>query len=875
MRFEPADSLTPITFSEVITVPAAGSTQSFISINDIKIDPSTVSPGGNILDAQGVITLKLHFYVNTKFSSENDISEIKFKLYDIDPALRTRDGFNGTSARDLLATTSSAQLSNSIKPIRTVSVQVDNSKKNQVYDVIVSNDEYRKLPEKYQSESKSVADFVTPNTSNSLLDSEAAILRRVLFSSRLDPTDYINWRYFSSSEDIGNIGSGAVILDNSREFTNLNYISLSPKNRQQSLTQKNSDSFTKNSDINLLYQSASESVGVPGPPLRRVLVESNLREYQVLFNIQMRDIDVMSLSTLYLRSEILDIDKNVRNSRSSTLNFSQQIQGHIAPANPASIKVSSQSSSGNTITVKQNDYLASTVVVNRMIINPNYPASRNSTWTQVAQIPLRVSDGSVSYIDTSGSSVIEPSIIIYEAVTSGASGIKCPVSKKVVCRGRRRNPGSISPNRSKTHCSIVAYQDQQNRRIVVKVSDIQVDISRLTLRRQLLSTSLRQNDSRYHDLVRTASGENSYRAGSNQSEYEFIDEDLQDRSIYRYYVEFDSTAGLRTESACDGIIEFRIPPSGKIESSIRSPQIPTPGNPRASFVLSARFGAQGLQDLNNMLTSQGIADLFKTDIKNDRSQISKLLMFEVSRKNTRTGDRIVWPVITPGQFIDDESTRAAFGRSSEGIIPGDTYVYTADLIMLDPESLFTSSTTGRVTADGLRTIQISAKKFAENFSISPGKMQSPTTFSRSLTSGLNPAAYFTGISHRLVVKSPKTLTPLLNVRAVRSSESRPANVIRWNLPDDNIKESIYCFRVDVITNRGTLTPLMTVSPSATADGVSYEVRDEINVNKLVPVQYVVSTIKSDMSRDTGVVTAEIANGSSYPVELLNSILSNA
>jgi hypothetical protein len=179
-----------------------------------------------------------------------------------------------------------------------------------------------------------------------------------------------------------------------------------------------------------------------------------------------------------------------------------------------------------------------------------------------------------------------------------------------------------------------------------------------------------------------------------------------------------------------------------------------------------------------------------------------------------------------------------------------------------------------VTSDGLQKLNISAKKFAENFSIAPGKMQSPSTLSRMSVRPITPSSYYTGISHVYTVKVPLRPSPLQNLRVVRSLDGKPANIIRWNLSDDNVKEKIYSFRVDVVTNRSTITPLMSVSPNTTLDGISYEVRDEINFNNVTPVQYIVSTIMSDMSRDSGLKTAEIINGSTYPIEILNKIISN-
>lgn len=861
INYEDPDQLPEIPYTNILILPNDIELQNFISVNDIKIDPATIPASGDILDASGVVTFKLHFYLKTKTVADNNINKIKFSLYNRNP---------GTTAR----IEGSSGASDIVNPIKTLIIGFKSEIQFQKYNISFSNEQYNSLPVVSVANAQPYVANRALNTSILNLDSEESIFSRVIFSSLLDPTDYINWKYFPDDVDISN--SGAVIIDKSRDLINSNYISLSSDRRQRKLSQKNPESFIRNSDINFLYLSAPESVGSPGPDLQKLSVSSDIKEYQIFFNVKMSDIDIRSLDTIFLDTQLIDENDFIRSSLRSNKRILQQIQGHIAPAAPASIKLSSRSSNENTLLIKQNDYLANTVTINRMIINPSYPHPTDvkSIWTQVAQIPLKASDSSISYVDAIGSTVIHPNVVVYEAVSSGAGGSKCPVSKKVVCSGKKRNIALKRSSRRKTHCTITSQQGIGDS-VIIRVSDVPPNISRITLRRQLLSTSLVQNDSRYHDVIKTSSGNDSHFIGSQDADYEFIDNNVQDRAIYKYYVEFDSIDGRRTESACDEVVEFRVPPSSQssIQSGISSPQTPSPGNLTTSFTLEASFNSTGLNDLNRLLENQGISDLFKSDLRQDRNQISSLLIFEVTRKNARTGDRIIWPSVSPGQFIDSNATREITGRRDAVLIPGDTYVYTAKLLLLNPETLFTSAKTAKVTADGLRKIEISAKKFAENFSLSPGKMQSPTTIAREATRSFVPGSYYTGISHTITVKVPKTLTPILNLRATRSSGGRPANVIRWNLPDDNIKRTIYCFRVDVITNRDTLTPLMTVSPNATTDGISYEVRDEINVGKVFPVQYRVSTILSDMSRDAGLVTGEIINKASYPMPIVLDILS--
>jgi hypothetical protein len=868
-----------IEFYKAVWTPAQNSDLilKFFSVNDIKIDPSTLSTE-NILDSEGVITFKLNFFVNTKITSANNISEIKFSLYDQDPALTVSSPSalsppGSAAGSDSLSSISGVRESADINPVRIVSVQIggkeQTSKFVTAHSTNISDDEYKRLSpqRKYSSQIVSSNNIVPVDTASFSTESESDTLRRVLFSSNLDPTDYVNWRYFSNYDFTPTgLSLNPTIIDNSGEFTKSNYISLSSSSRQKSMSQKEPDYFTNNQDIVRLYKSSIRSSGSPGAPIRQIISTNNetssLKEYQIIFNIRTRDLSSgRTTSNIYIKSQIIDKNGSVRSEESDQLNLAQELESHMSPVMPPEIRVTSDSQSGNTIAVRQKDHICDRIEINKIVINPNYCRPSSTRWKRVAIIPARVSSGIITFIDTEGSSVIYPSFVVYEAVGAGSNGKKCPVSKKIVCRGRKRNTSSSKPTIAKTHCAIYAYQDPQNNQIIIRVSDISPGISKLFLRRQLMSISEGKSDARNRTLVKTTLGEQSYRVSSQQSEYEFIDRDVTDRSVYRYYVEFDSSTGERTESSRDEVIQFRVPPRDKIRSAISFPQLPTPGDLSTSFDLSAQLPPEdvGIEKINKLLSDLGVSDLFRSESKDDRSKISQLLVFEVSRKNVRTGERITWPVFSPRRFVDSDITRSETGSPRSRLIPGDTYIYTANLLVLNPESLFSTATTSRIAVDGVSRFSSPAKKFADNFSMPPGKMSSPTTISKFTSEKIYPRSYFTGISHTLVAKIPEMPSAITNFRANKSRIGKSANIIRWRLPDSNLKDKIYCFRIDAIINKDIIMPLMTVSPSATMDGVSYEVRDEINANSLAPIQYSISTVMTDMSRDEGVVTEEVTN----------------
>jgi len=432
-------------------------------------------------------------------------------------------------------------------------------------------------------------------------------------------------------------------------------------------------------------------------------------------------------------------------------------------------------------------------------------------------------------------------------------------------------------------CNIVATQ--VGNRIEVRVSRIPAGVTRVFLKKQLVNSALRERDFRRQLTVRAQNfGPDSpseyYDTAGSSGTYVFEDSDVVNRQFYRYFAQFDWLDRERTNSVTEEFIEFRRVPERPIVSYLENPTEGTDslGRPFVSFELGANFADAGLEELNRILGDTGVSNLFVDELRKDRSLISNLLLFQVTRRNTGTGETVVWPLVQAGLFTDNEATRAG-ARGTTGaevdasLRAGSQYLYTARLNIVNPERFFRqaltripASTRQVITDTDPNFVLVSAAKFAENFAVQPGTIQSPTTLERETRFSDEVQGAYTGISYDVIIDIPLRPAFPRSVRAVRARGVRPANVVRWEV--EGSLDRTHTFEVSVTLDRDRTFPLMGVSPTVSEDGM-YEIRDELFAREIVPVSYGVTAIYSDMSRSATVKSNELYSGTTLPISILD------
>lgn len=742
-----------------------------------------------------------------------------------------------------------------------------------------------------------------PNTSDprfaraeAFQETTQRLAQQVLLSRR-DPTAHLNMFYStgpsasvgSSREPIRYDGFGTVTnevsVSKSGRAADNRFLPTRPPGTQAQTTQRTAR-FSTFAQEALYRRSASiprralDGAQFLGTPIRQINFRSTLRQFRAEFDVPIPSLRPKVSKSIWVVTSLIGRDGRVTGRRTFRVDVRKQLKAHLTPVLPPSLRVLGQSEGSASLEIEQRDPLATDVTLFRMVARPDELGE--ATWTRVTDLRMNTRRGSVKFVDDTVTANVQPNVVLYEARCSGLFGSICPVTTRVVEGGVKRIL-NLTRSRRQGVCNIVATQ--VGNRIEVRVSRVPTGVTRVFLKKQLVNSALRERDFRRQLNVRAQSfGPDSpseyYDTAGSSGTYVFEDSDVVNRQFYRYYTQFDWVDRERTNSVTEEFIEFRRVPDRPIVSFLEIPSegVDPLGRPFVSFELGANFADAGLEELNRILGDTGVSNLFVDELRKDRSLISNLLLFQVTRRNTGTGESVVWPLIQEGLFTDSEETRAgARGTTGRGIdaslCPGSQYLYTARLNIVNPERFFRQALT-RIPASTKQIITdtdpdfvlVSAAKFAENFAIQPGTILSPTTLERETKFSEQVQGSYTGISYDAIIDIPLRPAFPRSVRAVRSSGGRPANVVRWEV--EGSLDRAHTFEVSVTLDRDRTFPLMGVSPTISEDG-KYEIRDELFAREIVPISYGVAVIYSDMTRSATVRSNELYSGTTLPISILD------
>ena len=655
----------------------------------------------------------------------------------------------------------------------------------------------------------------------------------------------------------------------------------------QAITTQRPANFRGSAAQEALYRSSADiparalsGAQFLGTAIRQITFRSSLRQFRAEFDVPIGSLRPKSNKYIWVIAKLIGRDGRATREKTFRIDVRKQLKSHMTPLVAPGIRVLNQAEGRVTLEIEQRDPIATSFTIYRMVAQPNELSE--SRWIRVADIRANTRRGSIKFVDETITSNVSPNIVLYEARCSGLFGSICPVTTRIVEAGVKRIVNLSRTNKYGV-CNIVAAQ--VGNRIEIRVSRLPAGVTRVFLKKQLVNTALKERDFRKQSIVRVQNySPNSpteyYDVVGSEGTYTFEDTDLANRQAYRYYAQFDWSDRERTNSVTEDYIEYRRVPDRPIVSYLESPSagIDSLGRAFVSFELGANFADEGLDELNRILGDNGVSSVFVEELRKDRSFISNVLLFQVTRRDVRSGESVVWPLVREGMFIDNSETRAsARGTSGPGtdasLRAGAQYLYIARLHIVNPERFFRealtripASTRQIITDTDPNFIKVSAQKFAENFAIQPGTIQSPTTLERDVTFSDEVKGAYTGISYNTIIDIPLRPAVPKSVRVLRSPGSRPANVIKWQV--DGSIDTVFTFEVNVTIDRDRTFPLMGVSPTVSEDG-QYEIRDELFAREIVPVSYSVTAIYSDMSRSPIAKSNEIYTGTTIPVSILN------
>jgi len=607
--------------------------------------------------------------------------------------------------------------------------------------------------------------------------------------------------------------------------------------------------------------------------------KSTIRQFKAMFSVPLLSMMPKVNQYLWITVKLLGSDDKTYRTKTYKIDVRKQLKGYLTPVLAPSLRVVSQEEGKIELELEQRDPTATDLSVFRMVTRPEDLAE--STWTRVTDIRANTRKGAVKFIDSTVSANASPNVVLYEVRCSGPFGSICPTTTRIVQKGVKKLASTARSNRLGT-CNIVATQVAN--RIEIRVSRIPAGATRVFLKRQTVNSSLRERDIRRQIEIKAQGLDRTYHEIEDPNgTYTFEDTAVINRQIYRYVALFDWIDKERTNSTTEEFIEYRQVPDRPIISYLDNvvAGIDELGRSYVTFDLGATFADAGLEELNRILGDTGVSSLFVDELKKDRSLISNLLIYQVTRRNTRTGESVVWPLIQEGTFIDNEDSRAsARGTSGPGVNAtlraGAQYLYTARLNIVNPERFFKqaltripASTRQIITDTDPNFVKVSAAKFAENFAVQPGTVLSPTTVERETKFSEEVQGAYTGISYTQVIDIPLYRAKPKNVTVNRSSIGKPANLIRWKV--EGSIESVYCFQIDVTLNRENTFPLRSISPVISEDD-QYEIRDELFTHEIAPVSYSVSVIYTDMSRSDVVKSNEVYSATTIPIRVLDAAI---
>ena len=710
-----------------------------------------------------------------------------------------------------------------------------------------------------------------------------------------DPTAHLD-SFYSSGKTAGAAKVGGMIQF-SLHGINLNaimetvhtqsYGMKSATQSQNKATQYEDTSFQGSVDMQDLYAGSYESTWsqlapIVEIPVQEITFESTEMEHHATIDLSFATLNPRKQRT-YVKFELLDKFDQPAISRVFTVNIRDQIEPLLIPNVPPILSITDFVEGSASLEVTQADDMATEVGIYRMIADPENLTE--ATWTHIADSVQNSSEQAIKIDDVNLTGNVSPKVVIYEARCTGPLGGVCPTTTSKVMLGVPSSPVIKDLGGTAGECAIVPKQEGTS--IEIDVFNLPSGVDSIFLKRDYINTSNRSDDWRKHPYIKVK-GTNDTMAvtHSRSGKITFKDTNVVDRGIYRYYAQFNWKYGTpgkvgRTNSITDEYIEYRDPPEAPVVSYLSNMTVDTVADePVVTFEFGASLTDEGINQMNDALGQTGTSAIFIEELKKDRSLLSNLVLCSITRKNLRTGDSYRWPFSPSGLFNDSRESNRLLQTQIPALETGTSYTYTVRVHIVNPEGFFRealmkmpASTQQIITNTDPNFIQVSAQKFAENFSQQSGMMRSPSAQQsfQEMSYDERVEASYVGISHVANAEIPVQYPLITKLTLSRDANvGSAANVLAWKATGN--LNMIHVFQINVILEGGRKKfPLAGVSPNTSRSG-NYQFRDQLFSHEIIPVSYEVFAVYTDQTSSPALKTKEIHGGTTMPLSLLNSAL---
>lgn len=523
------------------------------------------------------------------------------------------------------------------------------------------------------------------------------------------------------------------------------------------------------------------------PVVESVALKNNFVKNRILLSgDQIGDLD-----TFHVTFKLIDASDNVVSIVSRVVKHKNILNIFETPRTPPIVKAAPVQLPGkNVIEVQQQDEQAIAVKLYRRTINrlSNVNDTVEMAYEFAGEVPVSTADGVMKVVDI----VNNTSPVIYRFIPVGPNGNVGTSFSNIVVPGTRKG---LKRRRRVTSAAIDVIA--RGELAIIKVTNI--------IEGPVAVGIQRRNRTQYERNFEFVS-DKPIALTDNRETLRFVDNMLKPDNIYEYRLLLYYEDGSEELSTAYTVYEHIEQDRSGVEIVVTDPQVVKTVSrtrkqgglrvrrPGASF--DVKFGIKSnIQKLDadivyDVLKSQGLEDLYQTEIKDAREKLSQLVAHRVQRVNTTTGELEDFGVVTGEVFSD---TLAGRTKATKPVVPGVTYRYlittllrSAETLLEEYEKVATSDTKLTGTAanpSNLTTQQYQYKpsKFKHPRALRRGVLTSE--ISRRRQSGREEFNYgIIGNTKSIEVTIPSAAAGITRPTVQRID--RLTNAVRWNVTGD-------------------------------------------------------------------------------------------
>lgn len=414
-----------------------------------------------------------------------------------------------------------------------------------------------------------------------------------------------------------------------------------------------------------------------------------------------------------VRFDLLSVG-NVIDTVTKQLNVSKHVQFFQTPkASPLVTMRRSDVASRVTLTIRQRDPIATSVAIYSRTIYKD-------TRVRAGYVSLGTYDAA-PHVSAEFDAPLN-SVVLFRVVPVGPTGILGSEFTNVVVR-----PSKFTPRKS-----VVLVTKNEDTGIRLECSSIPHDAVSI----EFISRNLTNRESTFHnvggDII--AVDEATRRA----DHMTVLDTSVSAGNVYEFATRIIYAQG-NVEQVGQAIAEFNQPLPGKVDTVITDINVQhDTGVPNVTFTIKTTTLSNQVNTVRTLMEAQGIYELFRDDVANERTAIQDLVAHNVQRVDMTTGERSDFGTIIDGKFSDVD-----LGKNS-AISPlslGHRYRYDVTPQLRVPETLLTELKVTRTDPTTHKPYTFSPAKFLHPITLTQGVIT--TTAGLALKFAKDPMAYGT------------------------------------------------------------------------------------------------------------------------------------